>query len=435
MRDILCFLAVAAAFAACGDFVPKNELDPWLKGLYGKLDYTSYTLVDRSARTLEANTAGHRIVEPELPWHPYRAAKPCDGSFDGVWNWDTCFAAMGFARWSKFYAQEQFRALLLLQREDGFIGDVLRIDRYKWPYPPGTRRFPHTIATDWGKPPVAAWALWLVNRRQPDKAFLKEMYPKFVKSAEAWNACRGGTRDGLLHYDCDGTNTAIRARAAGWESGMDNSPRWDGGAYNFHAVDLNCYMVLTYRALRDLAGELGFKDDQARWAREAAALSERIETRLWDEKTQCYQDWNFKDKKFSDVLTPASYLPLFAGIASKEHAAGMARQAKRLEPMWPSVSYDHPTFDPKGYWRGRTWLNIAYFALRGLKDYGYDEIADRGRKAILDMVAADPSSNAESYDPILRRPRGCPRFSWSSTFVMDMVLDWNTPAAELIPQP
>lgn len=411
----------------------KNELDPWLKSLYGKLDYTSYTLVDRSARTLEANTDGHRISVPEFPWHPYRAAVPCDGAFNGIWNWDLCFAAMGFSRWSRFYAQEQFRALLLLQREDGFFGDVLRIEHDKWAVSDDKTRYPSSLATDWGKPPVAAWAVWQVNRRQPDIDFLKMMYPALVKSAGAWKMKRGGDRDGFFHYDYDGPDAAFRAEAAGWESGMDNSPRWDGGAFNLHPVDLNCYMVMTYRALRDMAAELQLAGESENWAREATDLSARIEERLWDEKTQCYQDWNFADGHFNDVLTPASYLPLFAGIASREHAAAMAAHAKRLEPMWPSVSYDHPAFDPKGYWRGRTWLNIAYFALRGLKDYGYSEIADRGRNAILDMVASDPSSNSESYDPIERRPRGCPRFSWSSTFVMDMVLDWERPAAELVP--
>lgn len=411
------------AFAAAAEFEPKNELDPWLKGMYGKLDYTSYVLVDRSARTLEANTEGHRIVSPENPWHPYRAAKPCDGSFDGVWNWDTCFAAVGFSRWSKFYAQEQFRALLLLQREDGFLGDVLRIDRHKWPYPPGTTRYPQTLCTDWGKPAVAAWALAAVHRRQPDRAFLAGMYPHLVRHAAAWEKCRRDA-SGLFRFDCDGTNVAIRARAAGWESGMDNSPRWDGGAYNYHSIDANVWMTLTYRHLAGFAAELGFAADAAEFAAKEKRLAALVEKELWDAEAGCYYDRDIRTGAFNRVLTPISFMPLFAGIASKEHAAAMAKMAKRLEPLWPSVAYDEPSFSPKGYWRGRVWLNIAYFALRGLKDYGYDEIADRGRKAILDMVAADPSSNAESYDPLNGRPRGCPRFSWSSTFVMDMVLDW-----------
>ena len=78
-------------------------------------------------------------------------------------------------------------------------------------------------------------------------------------------------------------------------------------------------------------------------------------------------------------------VPLTAGSSSCDHwlqglygklpyaeYSVVDRAARCLEG--PTVAYEEPSFDPVGYWRGRTWVNMAYFALRGLKWYGYDEL-------------------------------------------------------------
>ena len=41
----------------------------------------------------------------------------------------------------------------------------------------------------------------------------------------------------------------------------------------------------------------------------------------------------------------------------------------------PTVSFDNPEYSTD-YWRGPTWLNVAYFAAKGLKNYGF-EVADK----------------------------------------------------------
>ena len=120
-------------------------------------------------------------------------------------------------------------------------------------------------------------------------------------------------------------------------------------------------------------------------------------------------------------------MPLFIGTASSARAASMARHAKRMEPGWPSVSYDHPEYKPTIYWRGRTWLNVAYFALKGLKFYGYDELADEGRETILGWVDAYKGSIHENYDSMTGEPLGAKDFSWSAVFVLKFLHDWQTP--------
>ena len=99
---------------------------------------------------------------------------------------------------------------------------------------------------------------------------------------------------------------------------------------------------------------------------------------------------------------------------------------------WPTVAYEEPSFDPVGYWRGRTWVNMAYFALRGLKWAGYDELAEKGRATVLGWMMREPSNFNENYNPLTGRPLGAMYFGWSNAFAIKFVLDWDKPRAEEI---
>ena len=166
----------------------------------------------------------------------------------------------------------------------------------------------------------------------------------------------------------------------------------------------------------------------------AADLARRIEERLWDEKDECYYDReSAPDGGFSRVLTPASFMPLFIGIAPAHRAAAMARHAKRMEPGWPTVSYDDPKYRPDVYWRGRTWLHVAYFALKGLKFYGFDAIADAGRETILGWVDSHKESIHENYNSRTGAPLGAADFGWSAVFTIKFIDDWNLPREMELP--
>ena len=390
-----------------------SSCDTWLRGFYGKLPYAEYTLVDRAARCLEGNTGGGRL-NLRYPWLPTRAARPSSQSFFGVWNWDCAFMALAMAKWDAELARDQVRMFMRLQHCDGMYPDC-------WKAEPGQEG----IFAGASKPPVMAWAAWTIHKAYPDRQFLEEVYASLKLNAGWWAARRRREGDILFHYDGESEDEKTRQKYAGWESGMDNSPRWDGRPWELFPIDLNCYMVMTYRVLRDFAAELNRLPERDQWAVRAKELAVEVEKRLWDDETKCYYDWDFANGRFSRVLTPMSFLPLFIGTATPERAKEMAERAKRLSPGWPTVAYDEPTFEPQGYWRGRTWLNTAYFALRGLQWYGFGELAETGRKTILGWVVAEPSNINENYDPTNGKPVGALYFGWSSAFVIKMVLDWN----------
>ena len=177
-----------------------------------------------------------------------------------------------------------------------------------------------------------------------------------------------------------------------------------------------------YRALASMANVLGL--DSNIWTEKEKALIENIETRLWDEENQVYTDKHRKTGAYSKVYTPCSFLPLYVGFAPKDRAEAMHRIAlKHFMPGMPSVSYDDPAYS-EDYWRGLCWLNIAYFAAKGLKDYGFTETADTIRDTILNWVEQDSDCIHENYESLKGGPRGAARFCWSCTFVLEFIYNF-----------
>ena len=72
--------------------------------------------------------------------------------------------------------------------------------------------------------------------------------------------------------------------------------------------------------------------------------------------------------------------------------------------------------------RGPTWLNVAFFAIKGLYDYGYEDIASNMKEFILDMVYDNLPNICENYDSRTRVGKCCKEFSWSAVFVIEFIL-------------
>ena len=88
----------------------------------------------------------------------------------------------------------------------------------------------------------------------------------------------------------------------------------------------------------------------------------------------------------------------------------------------PTVTYDCPAFSTD-YWRGQTWLNVAYFAIKGLLDYGYDQTANAIKAFLLDMIYDElPRGMFENYDSVRRHGRFHHAFSWTAAFVIELIL-------------
>lgn len=348
------------------------------------------------------------------PWSPYRCISPARqipgfaGAFTGIWNWDSAFHAVGVSRWDTALAREALLGFMQFQKDNGLFPDVM---------------FENGVLVDtFSKPPVLGWACEIVYKRDKNREFLEKVYPMLVKNETYWVENR--MYDGLLHYDAEDTDSADYDLHVRYESGWDNSVRWDRGITSLWAIDLNCFMVMNYRALAYMACELGLSEQSAAWTAKEKTLAANINAHLWDETHGYYADADRFTKEISDVLSPASFMPLYIGIASAEQASKMAVIAEtKFEGKMPTVSFDNPAYSTD-YWRGPTWLNVAYFAAKGLKNYGF-AVADTIKSSILEMCAIDKEHIYENYDAKAQKGLYCNHFSWSCVFIIEFILNFE----------
>ena len=383
---------------ALGPQKPAAEAVRWLQRQKAGVSGRDFALLRRAQETLYAN-----ILDGQ--WRPLRGICPSPMRYRGVWNWDAAFHALAISRWDIELAREQIQVFLDRQLPSGGFCDVV------WEK--------QGLVDGFGKPPVLPWVCAIIDRRRPDDKYLKQVYPKFVANAKFWQRERGGDRDGLFHYGGTGPNM---------EAGWDDSVRWDHGCDNLWAIDLNCYMIVAYRSLAYMADRLALPEEKRQWLDRADRLGRRVNDTLWSEADAAYTDRNRTDKQFTGVLTPASFMPLFVGVATPERAAAMhklARDPHKFFPGFPSVAYDNPNFKSDAYWRGPAWVNISYMAFQGLRRYGYNETAQACREQLLAWCDKNRDYLWEYYDSKSGDGKGAQQYGWTAAFIIELVVGWD----------
>lgn len=339
--------------------------------------------------------------------------------FYGVWSWDSWKQAVGLAFFNTALAQENIRSMFDYQDEHGMVADCIYADKSE---------------NNWRdtKAPLAAWAVWEVFGKSADKNFIREMYPKLVAYHKWWYKNRDHDQNGLCEYgSTDGTRIA-----AAWESGMDNAVRFDKAvmlqnnatawSLNQESVDLNAYLYAEKLYLAKLATGLGKSKEAASWAKEAAALKQKINQAFYDTARGYYYDKFVGKDELITIEGPEGWIPLWAGISSKQQAIAVSkimddeRKFDTYIPL-PTLTADHPEFNPKkGYWRGPVWLDQFYFGINGLKKYGHSSQANAFIEKLLKNakgLSADQPIH-ENYHPMTGEPLNSSNFSWSAAHIL-----------------
>lgn len=378
-----------------------SDADEFLNNVKNDVSDRDYKLIEKAVWVLD-----HNISDGEgTPWYGKRTLLPSAERFKGIWNWDTAFHCVGLSRFDVDFAMEHMEVFCEYQLDDGMFVDNVSCKGEK--------------GVNFTKPPVMAWACEVVYRKSGDKEFLRRMYNRLVKNVEFWETKRKS--GDMFHYDTLPGDYAFE-HGVGMDSGWDNSVRWDKNPDKLWAVDLNCFMVMTYRSMEYIASELS--EDGSVWKSKAEKLSKDIEENLWNDKLGCYTERNYVTGEFSDVLSPASFMPLYIEVASQEHAMQAEKAAvEKFGYGMPTVSYDNPNYS-RDYWRGPTWLNVAYFAAKGLKNYGFSDTADKIKQTILGWVENNGDKIHENYDSKTGEGLCAEYFSWSAVFVIEFILNF-----------
>ncbi len=387
----------------------------WLEQQRGKVSARDFELLRRAQELFYKNILTAGPNGELLPWSPLRGICPSRAKYPGVWNWDGSFHALAISRWDGELAREQLRITLDRQLPSGALINNIRSNGF--------------VRDRYGQPPVMPWVSVLLDERSPDLAFLKRVYQQFIRFEQHWTRDRGGEAENLFHYSVSRfthnpkeDNQGIR-----FESGWDNSVRWDESV-DLWTIDLNCYMVLLYRALECMARRFSLREVERQWRTKRKALANQINERLFDKESGAYRDRRRDTQKFSEVLSPASFQPLFARIAGRAQAKAMAKlgaDPKKFFPGMPTVAYDDPRYESGGYWRGPSWPETTYFAAKGLKFYGYHKTAEALRQNILNWCAANTDALYEYYDSKSGKGLGEAHLACTGAFIIEFILNWD----------
>lgn len=169
---------------------------------------------------------------------------------------------------------------------------------------------------------------------------------------------------------------------AACESGWDFSSRWLADSHELASietteivpVDLNCLLYRLERNLAKYHGLLNHHDQAAHFNARADARKEAIDRYFWSDQEQFYFDYQFIKQQPLNVRSLAATLPLFVDIASAQQArsvkstlmstflqeGGLLTTLNATSQQWDS---------PNG------WAPLHWFAVIGLRNYGYKEDA------------------------------------------------------------
>ena len=341
--------------------------------------------------------------------------------FVGFWAWDTWRFSAALAKFDPELAKDNIRAMFDYQQPDGMIIDCIYTDPAE------------NNARD-SKPPLVSWAVDEIFTHTNDTAFISEMYPQLMAYYKWWYNKRDHNRNGMCEYgSTDGT-----LEAAAWESGMDNAIRFDDAkmlknngaedawSMDQESVDLNAYLALECKLLKKFASILGVTFD-------GPDYSSQVADYFFDKEKGFFFDRRLKDGSFIQEPGCEAYTPLWTEVAT-------ADQVKAMLPLltdtakfstyipFPTVAADNPKYNPRGYWRGPIWLDQTYFAIRGLRNYGYNKMADEYTLQVFDRLQGlkEGAPIHENYGTHTGELLKAPHFSWSSSHLLMLYDDYCT---------
>lgn len=367
---------------------------------FKKISQRDETLLRRAFKTINGNIITNSNNDENFVFGNLRGIAPSPSTYKGVWNWDGAFHMIAASYFDKELAKNQAEILFSHMSPQGQLPDVI--------YTNGK------TVTKFTKPPVIGWAVMCSDKISAGIDFLKKCRPYIIKNIQWWETYRS---DGKLFF----------YSVSKMESGWDNTVRFDFPHKIDHcySIDLNCFMADYYLAASYICEKTGETNAAEEYLRKRSILAENINKTLYCEEKEYYCDYNFKLKRHTKRLSPASFMPLFSGIADAKKAESMKRLAESDKYFYkgmPTVSYNNLRYNSSKYWRGPCWLNTAYFAVRGLFNYGYHELAMEYIENILGWCYKNSESIYEYYDSKSGKGLGAKDFGWSSVFIIEMIL-------------
>lgn len=395
------------------------------------------------------------------------------------WSWDAAFVAIGLSRLDVRRALTELQGLLRGQWTTGMIPQIVFSEQDGYFPGPDRWRTAGAAASPVGvrtsgicQPPVHSLALYVINQQalanggedaRAAADFIRATFDDWYRWHQWLAAARDPAASGLVEVH------------HGWESGMDNSPRWDAAYARIVPGEMPAFVRQDTKHVRDASQRPSDADyDRYLWLVEQLASVDYDDARARE-----VIDFRMGDVFFSAILALASDLlaELGDGIGRHEQAAelrdlaargragvagavdpgtglAMDRDVRTLEwvstptvggfaplvcgagpalyaaqvdllmgedwcgspvlrhPLPPTTSPRSELFTPHNYWRGPQWPVISWLMTWALDHHGYADEAAALREAGLAQLA--DLSFAEYYDSVDGSPLGSRDQSWTA---------------------
>ncbi|WP_370632831.1 hypothetical protein [Hasllibacter sp. MH4015] len=422
-------------------------------------DLDTGPLDEEARRILRLNDKGGYTV-PTAGLYPYQ------------WNWDSAFAAIGFATFDVDRAWSELETLFAGQWDNGMVPHILFhvVDEGYFPGPEvwGTQdavgRGEQIVPSSGiSQPPVAASLAWEVYRTDPiqGEARLRALFPRllafhrWIMGARAesgavcithpWEAGRDNAPDwdeamagidpvGVAPYtrrDTGHVDAKMRPTQADydryiWLVQFGRARGWDDGQIAAESPFRVADPTMTFtclRALRDLGRAADvLEEDRAEIDGWIATLEDGARI-LWNPDTQSFEGRNLRTGNFAGSVSNAGFLCWWAGIRSDEARETLDAVLDRARYALPSYDPAGPHFDHLRYWRGPVWAIMNYMVARGMAEAGLAAQAERIRRDTARLIAE--RGFAEYFSPHDGTPAGGGTFTWTAA----VWLAWASPSA------
>ncbi|HYM92158.1 MAG TPA: trehalase family glycosidase [bacterium] len=399
--------------------------------------------------------------------------RPSPRLYPHQWNWDSAFAAIGWAHVDWPRAVREVDALLAGQWVNGMLPQI----RYSpavtgyfpgpemWPAPRVRRQGERTSGIS--QPPILPTAVYLAGLLQPVERVRLEWWARIYDPLCA-----------MLRYfprHRTGAGSPLIAIVHPWESGLDNNPRWDLAVSRGHrptrdyrrtdtavvapsmrptAADYDLYLYLVEQLVAngyEIGPEIGTAPFavydalfNAIWYRAAIDLHriaqalghppvvpaahlrefrDAYHATLWNDAAGLFRDFDVPSGAQIPVDTVAGLGAIWGGLVEADQATAMLARYRARSPgcrLIPSTPPDQAGFDPARYWRGPVWANTNWLLARGLEALGLRDAARALAEATLDLIRS--AGIREYYHAYTGEGLGGSEFSWTAALGIDLLL-------------
>ncbi|MGA2089920.1 MAG: trehalase family glycosidase, partial [Endomicrobiales bacterium] len=210
---------------------------------------------------------------------------------------------------------------------------------------------------------------------------------------------------------------------------------FEQSSFEVCALDMSSFLYRNLEALAEIALELG-KTNEVGIIRDWQDELKKAILGTWNEHNGGFMDFGRVNGTFQelDVMTPQMFLPLYAFDPSKldkesrdkmmPYVQRMVREIFNPETFWtkyplPTVAINDPSYNPKEYWRGDTWVNINYFIIKGLIQWGYRNEAKELIYKTLEMI--DKGGPRERFNSQTGKGLGAHNFGWTNGLGIELI--------------